>query len=98
MNDYTSQLNINKFFIDLFTGKDNYTWDLGRIMWCIGTFVYFAISLYSLYLGNPIDLLNWATGFGAILAGGGGMIFLKNSGEPNIKPDEQKILEEESIK
>lgn len=73
---------MNKFFKDLFTGKDNKTWDLGRVMWAKGTMVYFAMTLYSLYKFIPIDPLNWATGFAAILAAGGAAIMLKRNDEP----------------
>lgn len=73
---------IIKFLKDLFTGKDNETWDLGRIIWFKGTLVYFAMTIYSLYQGLAIDPMNWATGFGAILAGGGAALALKNASEP----------------
>lgn len=82
---------ISKFLRDLFTGKDNKTWDLGRIMWFLGTLVYFAMTLYSLYQGIAIDPMNWATGFGAILAGGGAALALKQSSEPKL--DETIIYE-----
>jgi len=74
---------MEKFLRDLFTGKDNKTWDLGRVMWAWGTVVYFAMTLYSLYKAIPVDPLNWATGFGAILAAGGAAIMLKRQDEPH---------------
>lgn len=73
---------MSKFLRDLFTGKDNKTWDLGRVMWAKGVIVYFAMTFYSLYKAIPIDPLNWATGFGAILAAGGAAIMLKRNDEP----------------
>lgn len=72
-----------KFLKDLFTGKDNATWDLGRILWFQGSIVYSAMTIYSLYQGIAIDPLNWATGFGALLAGGGAAIRLKYATEPD---------------
>lgn len=80
-----------KLLKDLFTGRDNKTWDLGRIMWAMGTAVYCGISVYSLYQGIAIDPLNWATGFGAILAGGGAALRLKQSDEPNTNPKNEFI-------
>ena len=73
---------IKKFLRDLFTGRDNKTWDLGRIMWAQGFVVYCAISVYSLYQGLAIDPMNWASGLGLILAGGGAALKLKQSSEP----------------
>lgn len=74
---------MGKFLRDLFTGKDNKTWDLGRVMWASGVITYFAMTLYSLYKAIPVDPLNWATGFGAILAAGGAAIMLKRQDEPH---------------
>jgi len=81
---------MRKFLRDLFTGKDNKTWDLGRVMWAKGTVVYFAMTLYSLYKGIAVDPLNWATGFGAILAAGGAAIMLKKNDEP--APTETTVI------
>lgn len=75
---------IKKFYKDLFTGRDNKTWDLGRIMWAQGFAVYCAISIYSLYQGLAIDPMNWASGLGLILAGGGAALKLKQSSEPKL--------------
>ncbi len=76
---------IGTFFRDLFTGKDNKTWDLGRIIWFQGALFYCAMSLYSLYQGLAIDPMNWGTGFAAILAAGGAAMALKNNSEPKAK-------------
>ncbi len=32
-----------------FTGKDNQTLDLGRLLWAKGVFVYFGLTVYDLY-------------------------------------------------
>jgi hypothetical protein len=87
-------LQIKKFLKDLFTGKDNKTWDLGRIMWFQGVLVYFTMTLYSLYQGIAIDPMNWATGFGALMAGSGAAMLLKQSSEPS---GEATIEEEPTI-
>lgn len=86
-----------KFLRDLFTCRDNVTWDLGRIMWCLGTLVYFSMTLYSLYQGIPVDPLNWATGFGAILAGGGAAIALKKNDEPGHNTVTTTIQEDPTV-
>lgn len=74
---------INKFLKDLFTGKDNQTWDLGRILWFQGCIVYFGMTFYAIFKGQAIDPMNWATGFGALLAAGGAALMLKNASEPS---------------
>lgn len=66
----------------LFTGKDNQTLDLGRVLWAKMSVVYCAATFYALYKGHPIDYSMWATGAGLILAGGGGALALKAKTEP----------------
>lgn len=66
----------------LFTGKDNQTLDLGRVLWAKMSVVYCAATFYALYKGHPIDYSMWAAGAGLILAGGGGALALKAKTEP----------------
>jgi len=67
---------------DLVTGKDGVTHDIGR--W--GGMVAFLSGLgfqgYSLYQGQPFDMLNFGTGIGALAAGVGAMLKLKETTEP----------------
>lgn len=80
---------MSKFLRDLFTGRDNKTWDLGRVMWALGVLAYFSQTLYSIYKDMPIDHMNWATGFGAIMAAGGAMLLMKKGDEP--APDQTTV-------
>jgi hypothetical protein len=66
----------------IFAGKDNRTLDLGRIMWAIGTIVYFVLSVHSVYRGAVFDPIAWGTGFGAVLAAGGAALWMKKDTEP----------------
>lgn len=69
-------------FKQLLTQADNETWDVGRVQWAIGVAVYFLLSAFAyVYKGQPFDPMAWGTGFGAVMAGGGGMIWLKRSEE-----------------
>jgi hypothetical protein len=66
----------------IFAGKDNHTLDLGRIMWAVGTVVYFVLSVHSVYKGAIFDPVAWGTGFGAVLAAGGAALWMKKDTEP----------------
>lgn len=66
----------------LFTGKDNATFDLGRLLWAKGSIAFTALSAYSVHKGNPFDPVAWGTGFGAMLAAGGAAIWAKRDTEP----------------
>lgn len=65
-----------------FTGKDNKTLDLGRILWANGVIIFFGLSIYDIYRGASFDASTWGIGLGAVLAAGGAAIALKASTEP----------------
>lgn len=72
---------------NMFTGVDNETWDIGRILWAKVSIVYCAISSYHVVAHGAFDPQNWAIGASAILAGGGGALSLKSKTEPkNVDP------------
>lgn len=78
---------MKQFFIHLFTGLDNKTWDIGRILWAKISVVYCAISGYHVFHTGAFDPQTWAIGASAILAGGGGSLALKSKTEPgNVEP------------
>jgi len=66
----------------LFTGIDNETVDLGRILWALGNLVFFALSIHSVWKGTTFDPVAWGTGFGTILAAGGAALWIKKDTEP----------------
>jgi hypothetical protein len=75
----------NKFYKvvnDIFTGKDQHTVDIGRILWAVGILVYFALSIHSVWHGTVFDPVSWGTGFSAIMASGGAALWMKSSTEP----------------
>jgi hypothetical protein len=65
-----------------FTGKDNQTFDIGRILWALGCLSFLGCAFYALYRGQTWDAVAFGTGFGALLAGGGAAIGLKKATEP----------------
>lgn len=67
---------------DLVTGKDGVSYDVGRVLWIIGVLAFIALSVYGMYRGGAFDALNWGTGYGAILGGGGAGIGMKSKTEP----------------
>jgi len=71
-----------KFLKQIFTGIDNETLDLGRILWAKISFVFCIISAYHTIKTGQFDPQAWAIGASAIMAGGGGAIALKSKTEP----------------
>ena len=83
----------------IFAGRDNHTLDLGRILWAIGTLVYFVLSIHSVWHGTTFDPVAWGSGFAAVLAAGGAALWMKKDTEPGVvhhfhhendKPEDEK--------
>ena len=81
-----------QMILHTFTGKDNTTLDIGRILWFQGVVFYFGMSAYALYKTGTFDPTAWGTGFGLVLAGGGAALALKSKTEPDqiINTDEKE--------
>ena len=83
-----------KFFVDMFTGPDNTTGDLGRVLIALSTFTALGLTIYSVvWKGTPWDISQYGLGIGGLLFGGGGMLLLKRSTEP--QPITQQTLQVE---
>lgn len=65
-----------------FTGKDNETIDMGRVLWAAGAFSFLGLAGYAIYKGQTWDAVAFGTGFGAILAAGGFGLKMKENTEP----------------
>lgn len=76
-------MSLVKSIRQLFTGKDNDTLDLGRVLWANSVVAYFAVAFYHLYNGGTIDFASFGVGISGILAAGGAAIGLKANTEPN---------------
>lgn len=70
---------------ELFTGKDNTTYDLGRVLWALSYVALVVFTGWSMYRGEHFSVAEYAGGCAALLAGGAGGIALKSSTEPDQK-------------
>jgi hypothetical protein len=70
---------------DLFSGRDNYSLDIGRVLWTIGTLVFLGLSVYITIVKQEFDYILWGTGFAAVIASGGAALKIKESSEPDKK-------------
>lgn len=72
-----------KFIRDLFTESDNTTWDLGRVQGTIAFgSVLFAMLWAYIVRGQNFDPQSVGIGIAALMAGYGGMIYLKGKEQP----------------
>lgn len=86
---------LRRFFKDILTGKDGDSFDLGRVLGAFGFLGYMvlgtlqmAMIIYGYIWSDKPDFhefpfLSFATGFGAIAAGAGSMIWMKKETEPD---------------
>jgi len=72
---------------NMFTGKDNKTLDLGRVLWAKAVVAYLCVAFYNVYNGATIDFIAFGTGIAAVLAAGGAAIGLKAGTEPDTDGD-----------
>lgn len=67
----------------LFTGKDNETWDLGRVSWGASFVGVCALTAFHCWKGSPPSITEFATAAVAVAAGHAVAIFAKKSTEPS---------------
>jgi hypothetical protein len=69
------------------TGPDNETYDIGKILWLKGVLSYIALGLWQgLWKDHMVSLVDYATGFAALLGGGGLGQMLKRQSEQLPEP------------
>lgn len=67
---------------DCATGKDGVSYDVGRILWIVGVLSFIGLSVVSIIKSGTFDAMNWGTGYGSLLVGGGAGVGLKSKTEP----------------
>lgn len=72
-------------FRELFSGKDNQTLDVGRILWAMSIISFLGMGFYGIYSDQIIDYLAYGTGLSGLLAAGGAALGLKSKTEPDPK-------------
>jgi len=66
-----------KFITDILTEDDGTTYCWARVASSMGVISYIGNASYLLYKSGAIDMVQFATGFGIILAGAGAVIAAK---------------------
>ena len=73
---------MQKLLVDCFTGKDNRTFDWGRILWAMGGVAFIVYAGWEVFKTNHFAAQDFGIGFGGILGGGGAGLALKAKIEP----------------
>lgn len=67
----------------IFTGKDNCSIDIGRVIWAIMSIFMCAMTAFSVIIrGQPFDAVSFSGAAAAIMTSGGASLAFKRSTEP----------------
>lgn len=72
---------MNAILKQLLTGKDNQTYDLGRVSWLVGMVAIIALAGYEV-MHSTISLRELAESLGIVSAAGGASVAMKSKTEP----------------
>jgi len=73
---------MRSLWVTLFTGKDNKSLDIGRVIWLLSVLSFIVFAFLGLYMDKPTDYIAYGTGLAALLAAGGAALNLKSKTEP----------------
>ena len=72
---------MNLILKQLLTGKDNETYDLGRVSWLVGMIAVILLAGYEVMHGT-VSIRELAESLGIISAAGGASVAMKSKAEP----------------
>jgi hypothetical protein len=73
---------MKEFFKHLLTGKDNATYDIGRVTWLLGIVAVIALASYQMF-HTTVSLRELAESLGIISGAGGASVMMKKDAEPS---------------
>lgn len=78
---------LRNFLKHLFTGIDNHTFDIARVLWFVSVMTFLALAVWHVVINKQgFDASNFGLGAGGMLAGGGAGLGLKGNTEPTDPP------------
>ena len=72
---------MSQFIKQLLTGKDNETYDIGRVTWLISLIAVIALAFYEV-MNNSVSIRELAESLGIVSAAGGASVAMKSKTEP----------------
>ena len=73
---------VKKCIKDCITVRNGIDYDVGRILWVVGVLAFIGLSIGDLCLNGHFSAIDYGTGLGVVLAGGGVALKLKDKTEP----------------
>jgi hypothetical protein len=75
---------MKEFFKQLLTGKDNETYDIGRVTWLLGILAVISLAVYEVMHTN-VSLRELAEALGIVTGASGASVMMKRETEPGEK-------------
>jgi hypothetical protein len=72
---------MKQFFKQLLTGKDNETYDIGRVTWLLGILAVIGLAIYEV-MHTTISLRELAEALGIVTGASGASVMMKRETEP----------------
>jgi hypothetical protein len=72
---------VSEILRQLLTGKDNETYDIGRVTWLISLIAVIALAFYEV-MNNSVSIRELAESLGIVSAAGGASVAMKGKTEP----------------
>jgi hypothetical protein len=72
---------MKQFFKQLLTGKDNETYDIGRVTWLLGILAVIGLAIYEV-MHTTISLRELAEALGIVTGASGASVMMKKDTEP----------------
>ena len=72
---------MNELLKQLLTGKDNATYDIGRVTWLVSLVAIIALAFYEV-MHNTVSIRELAESLGIVSAAGGASVAMKSKTEP----------------
>jgi hypothetical protein len=72
---------VKEIIRQLLTGKDNTTYDIGRVSWAIGIIAVIALAFYEV-MSSAVSIRELAEALGIVSAAGGASVAMKGKTEP----------------
>jgi hypothetical protein len=72
---------MKEFFKQLLTGKDNETYDIGRVTWLLGILAVIGLAVYEV-MHTTISLRELAEALGIVTGASGASVMMKKDTEP----------------
>lgn len=76
---------LKKLLHNILTGRDNETFDLGRISWIINNFSLIGFTIFNGYKNGSINIVDFANAAAVIVGAHGLALWVKQGTEPDKK-------------